>query len=1193
MIDPSEFDAAASPLSHGVTVLEASAGTGKTFAIAALWLRMVLELEIPQERILVLTYTDAAASELRSRIHQRLVDASQAVDAESTADPFLNVVLDRCRRSDSSLRGASRRLAQARADFDEAPIGTIHGFCHRVQRGRAFEAGASFAVQLNPNTVARDAELVRDWWMLQMSGASGILVTWAALQGKSTAELTALVGELDRRPGARRIDGAPGASLSVLADAMNRSLLRLQELWRRDRDTLHPFLIQRSTWVGSKGGGIKAFKAGGPALEDCLDGKPDIAGLEALWNFSEESVRLYATAKRSLDAELGSPWMLERRTLSEAAKAWSAAWPGAFLDWAEQEIPRRQRSLRQFSHGDLLTNLLGALNAPGGDRLADAIRNDYDAVLVDEFQDTDPVQWSIFQRLFAVPHRYLFLVGDPKQAIYGFRGADIFTYLDAVRVADRRHTLAINWRTGGALVHQLNHFWSFPPNPFVLPEIEFRPIRSAPDREQFRVIEADGNSGPFHVWAMDADAEPSDEKALQRLVEGVAGEVFRLLQGGARLESRPIRPADIAILGESRYQLEAVAAELHRRGIPAVLPTRENVLASTDASEFYRFLSGILPDAHESLLRGALANDLVGLDAETLLHLGQNEPEWIFWLDRVQAWRTLWSLQGPLALFRAVISDCRSSARWLKALDGERRLTNYLHVAELLQQAALTDSLGPLGQVAWLEAGSKAPPDGDEDSAIRLERDDDAVRLLTLHGSKGLEFPIVFCPFVRKSSTSGKRRKDHVVFHAPGSMSESIWDLGSPAFEENQLISQKERLAENLRLLYVGLTRASRRVYLGFETPKRNGTALGWWLNGGSFPSAESWLRQNPGSESSPIDIGVLHRWAKPAGIVVREVPEPPLGRWTSPSITVSSPSARQFTREIVRGWRMASFSGLTADSHDGTEDLDPVQPADPVDEPPMLDVDLQDASISSFPRGRQAGTCLHKILELHSSGGLPDETASAQIEAVLAEYGMGSSFGPAVGSLLREVDATPLSSEPHPLTLSEVQTKDRLVELEFLLPLKRFTLGALSAVVHRHAAELPPDFPRAIATLDFSPVEGVLRGFIDLVFRARDRFWVIDWKSNWLGWRKADYCQEAMAAEMTTRLYPLQILLYALAVDRWLQLRMPGYSYERDFGGVHYLFLRGLDASQPGQGVYSLRPSTALLQELAEALLLPPGGGR
>jgi hypothetical protein len=270
MIAPSEFDAAASPLSHGVTVLEASAGTGKTFAIAALWLRMVLELEIPQERILVLTYTDAAASELRSRIHQRLVDASQAVDGESTADPFLNVVLDRCRRSDSSLRGASRRLAQARADFDEAPIGTIHGFCHRVQRGRAFEAGASFAVQLNPNTVARDAELVRDWWMLQMSGASGILVTWAALQGKSTAELTALVGELDRRPGARRIDGAPGVSLSVLADAMNRSLLRLQELWRRDRDTLHPFLIQRSTWVGSKGGGIKAFKAGGPALKIAL-----------------------------------------------------------------------------------------------------------------------------------------------------------------------------------------------------------------------------------------------------------------------------------------------------------------------------------------------------------------------------------------------------------------------------------------------------------------------------------------------------------------------------------------------------------------------------------------------------------------------------------------------------------------------------------------------------------------------------------------------------------------------------------------------------------------------------------------------------------------------------------------------------------------------------------------------------------
>ena len=1191
MTAPSEFDAAVSPLSQGITVLEASAGTGKTFAIAALWLRMVLELEIPQERILVLTYTDAAASELRTRIHQRLVDASRAVDGDMPSDFFLKAVLDRCRRSDRDLRGAANRLAQARADFDEAPIGTIHGFCHRVQRGRAFEAGASFSAQLNPNTVARNAELVRDWWMLQMSGAPGIVVTWAALSGKTVAELTALLDELDRRPGARRIDGAPGASFSGLAETMNRSLLRLQELWRRDRDTLHPFLIQRSTWVGSKGGGIRDFKAGGPALEECLNGKVDIAGLEALWNFSEESVRKYA--KRAMDAELGSPWMLERRTLSEAASAWSAAWPGAFLDWAEKEIPRRQRSARQFSHGDLLTNLLGALRGPGGDRLADAIRSDFDAVLVDEFQDTDPVQWNIFQRLFAVPHRYLFLVGDPKQAIYGFRGADIFTYLDAVRRADRRHTLAVNWRTGAALVEKINQFWSFPPNPFVLPEIEFRSIRPSSEREQFRVIEADEDGGPFQVWTLDGDAESSDEKALRRMVEGLAGEVFRLLQGGARLESRPIRPADIAVLGESRFQLEAVAAALHRRGIPAVLPTRENVLASADASEFLRFLIGILPGAGESLLRGALANDLVGLNAETLLHLGQNEPEWIFWLDRVQTWRTLWSLHGPLALFRAVISDCRSSARWLTVLDGERRLTNFLHVAELLQKAALTDSLGPLGQVAWLEASSQAPPEGDEQSAIRLERDDDAVRLLTLHGSKGLEFPIVFCPFIRKSTTSGNTWKDHVVFHVPGSMSESVWDLGSPAIEENQLIARKERLAENLRLLYVGLTRASRRVYLGFEAPKKKETALGWWLNSGSFPTAESWLRRGPGTKLEPMNREVLEQWAAGAGVVVRDVPEPSVGRWVSPSMGLSNPCARPFTRELVRSWRMTSFSGLAGDSHEGTDDHDPIQPSEPVEVAPTPDIDPSGTSISSFPRGREAGTCLHRILELHSVGSLADATSGTQLESVLAEYGIGTSFRPAVETLLREVDATPLSSEAHPFTLSEVQANDRLVELEFLLPLKRFTLGALSSVVERHADELPADFSKSIASLDFPPVEGLMRGFIDLVFRARERFWVIDWKSNWLGWSKADYSQPAMAAEMTARLYPLQVLLYALAVDRWLELRMPGYSYERDFGGIHYLFLRGLDASQPGQGVYSLRPSTALLRELGELLLESPGGER
>lgn len=1188
MTSPSEFDLASTQMLPGITVLEASAGTGKTFAIVGLWLRLLLESNLSHDRILVVTFTDAAAAELRDRIYQRLVDASDAISKGHTDDPFLSALLNRCRANDPDLKGASHRLNLARADFDEAPIGTIHGFCHRAQRSRAFEAGESFHQELTPDTSPLHLELVRDWWSRHLSSAPMLLVSWAGLTAKSPKKLFELVKELDRRPEVRRLSASEGGLPVDESAQMVLSLEKLRAEWKRDREVLYPLLIDRKEWASAKkGSGSGTFRNQGLYLQSCLDGSDDPKGYLELWNFSLSKIHSFAKDATKLD--LHSPWMQERQRLEEAALRWSSSWEFAFLDWAAQEIPRRQRQRRQFSYGDLLTRLRDALFRPGGEALCHAIRGDFSAVLVDEFQDTDPVQWQIFQRLFAVPDHPLWLVGDPKQAIYGFRGADIFTYLDAVRVANRRYTLGVNWRAGGQLVRQLNQFWEFPSRPFVLPGIEFRATRAAPAKEGNTLTDADGTTAPVQIWTLPESEKTSGDKVVLQLAKGVATEIVRLLRTGSRLESRPLTPGDIAVLGESRNQLEVVATELRRCGVPSVVPTRERILETAEAAEFERFLAGIAALDREPMIRGALASDLVGLDGSALELLIQSEPAWLEWLGRIKRWRDLWISYGPLALFRQVATDCRSTARWLSRFNGERLLTNYSHVAELLQLTATAQTLGPLGQIQWLTTQRKSSEDQLEDDTVRMERDDDAVQLVTLHGSKGLEFPVVFCPFWQRSVLPSSRHDPikQVVVHPRSGSSECIWDLGSARIDEHRVLARVEQLAENMRLLYVGLTRASRRLYLGWQLPQGSGSSLGWWLQGNSYSSAQAWLTD--ASKPKKPEIGGLLHWAAEAGVPVREIPTAPEHRWFPQHATGDSLGPRLFSTEISRRWRIASFSWLTAEGHDSPADRDPIlQPVDADGEGRILP--LEPFSVLAFPRGREAGTCLHKVLELGCVEVWKADSTTAQIQNVLADFAISADFAPALATLLRNVETAPLTTESEPLTLGQSLIGERIVELEFNLPLASISSTDLVAVLRRHVQELPAGFLEAMEHLEFSSVEGGLRGFIDLVFRARDRFWIVDWKSNYLGKAKSDYDQPAMDREMNARLYPLQALIYTLAVDRWLQLRLPGYDYETHFGGVRYFFLRGIDPLQPGQGIFSLRPSAQLIRDFASTLLVAPG---
>jgi exodeoxyribonuclease V beta subunit len=1061
------FDLLQTPL-IGRNLIEASAGTGKTFAIAGVYLRLVLESRIPVGDILVVTFTEAATKELRERIRKRLKEAEAAFEAGQSTDFLLDGLLKKI----ADHAGARRRLALAVRSFDEAAIFTIHGFCQRTLQENPFESGSLCDTELLTDQAALLSEIAQDYWRINCYGAPLERIAAANQAGLSPTSLLGM---------ARRFAGDPFASV--------------------------------------------------------------------------------------IPAKPAAP---------EHPQQWILGLKRGFFDFLNDELPGRKRLRNVRSFDDLLLDLHAALTRPGS-TLPGLVRERYQAALIDEFQDTDPVQFAIFDTIFpagtAAP---FFLIGDPKQAIYSFRGADIFAYMGAAQATRERHTLKQNWRSEPGLIQGVNTLFASHDAPFLLDNIAFTPVEAAP-REVAALSEEGAVTPPLKLW-FTPRREPGKPinkgDANELLPEAVAAEISRLLTKGAAgslcIDERGVQPRDIAVLVRANRQAKLMQRALTRRGIPSVLCSAGNLFESDEASELLTVLAAVAEPGHEALLRGALATDLIGVTGTGLAQLIEDEQAWEEVLDEFRCYHETWAASGCLSMTLRLLERREVRARLLSAPMGERRLTNLLHLVETLHQAQVQGRLGMEGVLSWLACRISEEPKREEHE-IRLETDEAAVQIVTIHKSKGLEYPIVFLPFCWAEFAG---REETAVFHdADGRV---VLDIGSDDLDKHRELARQESLAESLRLLYVALTRGKHRTYLSWGAFKDAGNSSLHYL---LHPGAAVAKGQVTLSDAQLIEALEKLAAASQGSIEVVPMPAADLVRFQPAPPAPGSFAPRHFAGTIPREWRVASFTSLASHQHQASElpDRDEGSGSEPGD-----DAAGEPSGIFAFPRGAKAGIFLHEIFEKHDFMAAP-ETLDALVQELLAKHNFDSQWQGAVGSMVRSVLRAPLGAEG--FRLDRIGMERRLSELEFFFPLARVTSDRLRDAIRRCTGEtFPVDLAGLFSKLSFTPVEGMLRGFIDLVVEHEGRFYILDWKSNHLGNHPGAYNAAGMRREMEKSCYPLQYLLYTVALDRYLALRIPGYRYETHFGGIVYLFLRGVDGT--GNGVFADCPPKRLIEELSEALL-------
>ena len=1185
------FDPLNTPLT-GTNLIEASAGTGKTHAIEGLFLRLILELRLSVEQILVVTFTKAATEELKNRIRKRLT-AVQAALAQGTSDDLLiNALINKNKRETRQL------LQNALMNFDQAAIFTIHGFCQRILHEHAFETGSLFDTEL----ITDQRDLLRgiadDFWRTHFYRAIPEVVHYAIEKLKGPEYFLKLM----ERWQAIDINIVPKASkpiwqsLSPYRDVFEE----LKTAWPAARAAVAGALnspslkdnIYGSLKLKNTGAKLSIREVKVMALLSEMDGFCSSPGYVGLFfkDFDKftttkllRSVKSGRPAPRLKFFSLCDALVQKKDALVAELETYLLYLKTEFFQYAASELSIRKKESNVQFFDDLLLKVKTALAEPAGNALGAAIRRKYKAALVDEFQDTDPVQYDIFSRLFSSEDHVLFMIGDPKQAIYGFRGADIFTYMRASRNAPRKYTLTENWRSEQGMINAVNTLFDRVGFPFLFRDIAFSRGTSGRKKKSGR----DTPEAAMTIWHLTGEAgKPISKKNATEIVAAqVATEIVHLLSA----EPEPVAAGDMAVLVRTNRQAQLMKTVLSQARVPAVLYSTGNIFSSHEAMEMERLLASVSEPMNDRSLRAALVTDMMGGSAEMICSLGAESNEWESRRLRMREYFYLWEKHGFMRMMRQFLANEEIRTRLLTFPDGERRLTNVLHLAELLQHESTESKKGLTALVKWLAEQRKDSAPGIETHQLRLESDADAIKIVTIHKSKGLEYPVVFCPFLWDGSSP---QNEDLFFHNPVDERMTL-DLSAKKDATHLSLSKKERLAENIRLLYVAVTRAKKRCYLAWGRINTAETApLAYLFHhaaGGPDEDIVAALHKEIPLKSDAELKHDLHKLAESSdgSVEIVELPDRPVA---AGSLIVAPKSSealhcRKFSGKIDWGWRVLSYSTLISPAVP-TETL-PDRDARVTTRPEMAAA-VEQRNIFSFPKGGRAGNFFHDIFENLDFNNTDDAYYNRQVEMKLAEYGFDSAWKETVCRTIQNVVSLPLKGNGGNFTLSSIPKSDRLHELEFYFPLASISPRKLKSIfIECGIADVPDQPPERLENLVFATAKGFMKGFMDLVFRFQERFYLIDWKSNFLGSALQDYRQSALVTVMRNELYFLQYQIYTLAVHQYLQRRIAGYRYEKNFGGVFYIFLRGTDPVQGTEfGIFQDIPSPDSVYALAKALI-------
>jgi exodeoxyribonuclease V beta subunit len=840
--------------------------------------------------------------------------------------------------------------------------------------------------------------------------------------------------------------------------------------------------------------------------------------------------------------------------------------------FAREQVRQAKFTAQVLSYDDLLAEMQRALHGGSGAALADEVRRRFPVAMIDEFQDTDPVQYGIFRELYRDrPDCGLIMIGDPKQAIYSFRGGDIFTYMQAREDVGEAgiYTLGVNWRSTPPLLNAVNAvFEQRAVNAFVYGgTISFQAMRAAV--RPHRYLDRGGKrQAALQLWLLPEGRTAkggaktlSKEEATGLSHDAVAQEIAQLVAEGraetALLGDRALRPRDIAVLVRTSYEAAGLRQVLATHGVNAVSVGRDGVFNSPEAAALEVLLAAVLDPREREPARMALTSGLLELDYVEIECAIRSEAQWIEWVDQLLRLHELWQRKGFMSMFQQMLHRLGIGGALGRGEQAERRLTNLLHLGELLQQASKMHP-GMDALLGWYREQRNRV--ATEEAELRLESDDALVQIVTIHASKGLEYPVVFVPYLWGCKP---RALDGLLAFHRGK--EACLDAGSDAIEDHLLLAEQERLAEDVRLAYVALTRAEAALYLvwgraGSKGSTAGQTALAWLLH--PHQSRERLAAEPPDAFVGVDDLEPdLQRLAAraPGDIVVAPLPQfvPATAKPPSGKTDVLAP--RSFTGHIATDWRINSFSALTRDVHSGPG----IPRAGAADDPAM-----------QFPAGSHVGSYLHLLLEGLDFRGDVERQVLQHSAQVAARFNLDHErWGANAAAWMERVIATPLDAQG--LRLAQLAPQTRLNELEFDFSTQRVDIQSLNALLGEAAGQaLPP--------LEVATFRGMVTGIIDLVFEYQGRYFIADYKSNFLGGQFSDYERPWLEQSIYERRYDLQYLLYTLALHRYLRQRLRGYDYTHHFGGIYYLFLRGMrPVSGPECGVYFDRPDPALVETL------------
>lgn len=1192
---------------EGTHLIEAAAGTGKTYNIQTLVARLLLEKRIPIDKILVVTYTDLATGELRNRLHTILHTLAELADGKlSEAEEDLSrcqALLQAAQRSGLDKSAICSLLRRALLDFDAAAISTIHGFCQRVLSENAFESGVLFRARLEKDISPFVEEVVRDEFRKLFYQQTSDPAAESIRSG--------LLGALSL---------TPDKIMDICQNFLSRGTLDLTPESRR-KSMLFAEYFKEIVALCKKIPQIPDFNAILPILKgkDIETMVNDICNLVDYARKSRNYPKEFFSAVRKLSPEQLQKILKQPRSQADKdhnQRILANFLEESFFQWVKQLVAKLDdfaestksclviASIEQFEHyreerrfqtfDDLLVKVHEILRLPGNS-LATLLRTRFAAGIIDEFQDTDKIQYEIFHAIFSSPGHAFFMVGDPRQAIYSFRGGDLATYRRAdTECADangKKYTLSVNFRSSSPIINGCNTLYDGLQNPFHDSGILFAPIKPP----------SANNGGPRQGILLDGHEDPNPIKIYEAplnktaLAQHCANEILTILSDGRNTipdgtnQGRPLRCSDVAVLVRSRLNGKAVLAELQKKHIPAVLHDDVNLFDSEDARELAIMLHAVASPRDKNAFLNAALTPLFAIDETELANLQRNDSlrsaKWELLLSPAAAWR-----KGSFAeMFEELLRVMDLRSRYARRSDGERKLTNLIQLGDALQQVSAERKLDPEETIAQLELAI-----ADRGRSLRrgvfeeqLATDHDAVTIMTVHKSKGLEFPVVFLPFAMEGS---RRNQGKGSFHLENAV---CLEIG-----ENKLYSElatQEEEAENRRLFYVALTRAKYRcaIFLPLKQEQRKLIAKSDWKKISATSDndvlSELFLQsRNKLNGNGNTLLETLLNNGNSGWKGLQYLPlSPEFPKSYSPSETTDICQEPPFWKNAIdTDWRFCSYTSLAAaaskatgtDADDLSEDFDEMSdtPTSTLEESPSND------PLLLLPGGANLGSAWHKILEKYDFS-LPATDQEQLIASCLYRFGIlknrdvpGSEYE-VTCTMLENVIHTPLPSRTGPpFTLAEIRPGDRHTEMEFHLFLRKgFSLQDLTTAIP--GATLPKN------NLNFSG--GCLNGFLDLLFRYDGRWYIADWKSNRLDGILENFEANNLEQAMLEGNYRLQAFLYSTVVYRFLGMHyfpLTQEKFDSLWGGVYYLFVRGISPAHPGRGVWFARPTYQELQALS-----------